>query len=724
MDIKLKNKLNKYMSNFLIIILIFGTAIGLVSSYKFIKKEASIREQKNIFETYYFANEINKASYSIYFDILNEISGGNKRPSEILVDSEKLYEKYGKDEEQSVREHIDNEVYNHSDYIKNDLKNLEYYAESNDKKVIRKRSGNNLEELTKESPKQETLKELNNKYKFYIVFKYDDKGGIAFEKLHGAKEDTLINEGFYKAGANNIWSGDGEEITPVKNITVVYGVLKNMQYRDNITNYIESNTENMYRSISFKYITVALFFIFLCALIIPYKCSSKLFAFNTFKRAPLEIVIALLGGIIWLGVISPYMIYETIDGSLKDMLSDIFMNNTLTNISLISVNILVLFLVLFATFMIVILVKYVFKVGVKNYFKEKSLICRFFIKINGGRKKVLQNLKSIDLKEKNTKKILILLGINFVVLTIISSIWFFGIIVSIVYTVFLYYFINKYVLKVRKDYNKLLTITEGISHGNLEVDMTEDMGIFTSIQDELANIQKGFKRAVDEEVKSQKMKTELISNVSHDLKTPLTSIITYVDLLKNQDISEVDRKLYIDTIERKSQRLKYLIEDLFEVTKASSGNMTLNIDEVDIVSLIKETLIELDDKIKVSELKIKTNFPEEKVILPLDSQRTFRIFDNLISNITKYAMSNSRVYIDIFQDDINVMITLKNISADEIDFNVEDIVERFQRGDKARNTEGSGLGLAIAKSFVELQGGTFKIEVDGDLFKVIINFNK
>lgn len=724
MDIKLKNKLNKCMSNFLIMILIFGTTIGLVSSYKFIKKEANMREEENIFEKYYFINDLYKANYSMYFDILTEISGDNKKPSEIMVDSEKLYEKYGRDEEESVRERIDNELYNHSDYIKNDLKNLEYYAESNDKKIIKKRTNNKLDELIKDKPNQEVINELNNKYRFYIVLKYDEKGELSFEKLHGAEERKLRDRGLHNNYYGNIWNGDGEEITPVKNITVVYGVLKNMQYRDNITNYIESNTENMYRSISFKYITVALFFIFLCALIIPYKCSSKLVSFNTFKKVPLELLLSLLGIVIWLIVLSQPMIYSTINGGLKESINNIFINNLSRNISVIVINIVFFFFILFGTFISVVIVKYIFKVGAKNYFKEKSLICRFFIKINSGIKKVLQNLKSIDLKEKNTKKILILLGINFVVLTIISSIWFFGIIVSIVYTVFLYYFINKYVLKVRKDYNKLLTITEGISHGNLEVDMTEDLGIFTSIQDELANIQKGFKRAVDEEVKSQKMKTELISNVSHDLKTPLTSIITYVDLLKNQDISEVDRELYIDTIERKSQRLKYLIEDLFEVTKASSGNMTLNIDEVDIVSLIKETLIELDDKIKTSELKIKTNFPEEKVILPLDSQRTFRIFDNLISNITKYAMGNSRVYIDIFQDDINVMITLKNISADEIDFDVEDIVERFQRGDKARNTEGSGLGLAIAKSFVELQGGTFKIEVDGDLFKVIINFNK
>ncbi len=220
------------------------------------------------------------------------------------------------------------------------------------------------------------------------------------------------------------------------------------------------------------------------------------------------------------------------------------------------------------------------------------------------------------------------------------------------------------------------------------------------------------------------MKTELISNVSHDLKTPLTSIITYIDLLKDESITDENRKLYIDTLDRKSQRLQHLIEDLFEVSKANSGDVYLNIVNVDIVSLMKQTLLELDDKLADSSLIVKNNFSNEKIILPLDSQRTFRVFENLIINISKYAMPNSRVYIDILETDNKVNIMLKNMSASEIDFSVDDIMERFVRGDKSRNTEGSGLGLAIAKSFIELQGGKMNISVDGDLFKVTITFNK
>ncbi len=227
-------------------------------------------------------------------------------------------------------------------------------------------------------------------------------------------------------------------------------------------------------------------------------------------------------------------------------------------------------------------------------------------------------------------------------------------------------------------------------------------------------------KRLNEEVKSQKMKTELISNVSHDLKTPLTSIITYVDLLKNDNLSPNKRNEYIETLDRNSLRLKNLIHDLFEVSKANSGNIKLNFVNVDLVALIQQTKFELADKFNEKNLTFKTNFPEEKIILSLDSSKTYRIFENLLINISKYALENTRVYIDIDE----VKIIFKNISADEIKISEDELVERFIQGDTSRNTSGSGLGLAIAKSFTELQNGIFKVNVDGDLFKAIVIFKK
>ena len=218
------------------------------------------------------------------------------------------------------------------------------------------------------------------------------------------------------------------------------------------------------------------------------------------------------------------------------------------------------------------------------------------------------------------------------------------------------------------------------------------------------------------------MKTELITNVSHDLKTPLTAIITYVNLLKNPGINEEERLSYVETLDQKTQRLKVLIEDLFEVSKAQSGNINMNFMDVDVVSLMKQVRLEMEDQIADSGLVFRWNLPEEKVIINLDGQRTYRVFVNLINNILKYSMPNSRVFIDIVPNNGIVQICFRNISLAELDFDVDRLTDRFVRGDESRNTEGSGLGLAIAKSFVELQHGTFKIDVDGDLFKATITW--
>jgi signal transduction histidine kinase len=339
-------------------------------------------------------------------------------------------------------------------------------------------------------------------------------------------------------------------------------------------------------------------------------------------------------------------------------------------------------------------------------------------------KKMVIYISTIDLTDKSDKAIVKLLAVNFVIISIFCFLWFFGVLLGLVYSIVLFIFLRKYLNNIKNKYEILLDATNKIAEGNLDVKIDEDLGLFNPFKDQVIKIQSGFKKAVNEEVKSQRMKTDLISNVSHDLKTPLTSIITYVDLLKGENVTEEERKAYINTLDKKSQRLKFLIEDLFEVSRATSGNINLNLVKVDIVELMRQTEIELDDKIKNSNIKIRNYFPGNKIVLELDSQKTFRIFENLLNNVVKYAMEGSRVYVDIIENNEVAEITIKNMSAEEINFDSEDIVERFQRGDKSRNTEGSGLGLAIVKSFVEVQGGTFNVEVDGDLFKVTIKFKK
>ncbi len=344
-------------------------------------------------------------------------------------------------------------------------------------------------------------------------------------------------------------------------------------------------------------------------------------------------------------------------------------------------------------------------------------------KFKGWLHQIYDGLLHMDLQEKTNKSILRIVIINFVVLLIITCFWFFGIGALVIYSVILFLFLRKYFRDIQRKYQMLLESTNLLAEGNLDAPIEGDLGLFNPMKEEIQKIQKGFKKAVEEEVKSERMKTELITNVSHDLKTPLTAIITYVDLLKSEEDPE-KRKEYLEILERKSLRLKVLIEDLFEISKATSRNVTMNFMNVDIVGLLKQVGLECDRKIKEADLDFRWNLPEEKVVLLLDSQKTYRIFENLIVNITKYGMPHTRAYIDLAEVENGVKVTMKNISASELNFNPDEITARFVRGDSSRNTEGSGLGLAIAQSFTELQYGTLKVSTDADLFKVEIYFPK
>ena len=358
------------------------------------------------------------------------------------------------------------------------------------------------------------------------------------------------------------------------------------------------------------------------------------------------------------------------------------------------------------------------------YLKNRFLIVCILKWLLAPFKKLYRYITDIDLKDNLKKSILKITIIHFVVVSILCCLWFAGNIGALICSIILYILLTKYLGKMQKQYDCILQATDQMATGDLKISLNEDLGIFEPIGNSLEKIQSGFATALAEEAKSQQMKTELITNVSHDLKTPLTAIITYVDLLKDPNLSEEDRESYIETLEQKTQRLKILIDDLFQVSKAQSGNITMDYMDIDVINLMKQVRLEMEDQIADSNLQFRWNLPDEKVVLRLDGQKTYRIFSNLINNIIKYSMPNSRVFIDINNECDKVLICFRNISQAELDFDVERLTDRFVRGDKSRNTEGSGLGLAIAKSFVELQNGTFKIDVDGDLFKVMIIWNK
>lgn len=242
---------------------------------------------------------------------------------------------------------------------------------------------------------------------------------------------------------------------------------------------------------------------------------------------------------------------------------------------------------------------------------------------------------------------------------------------------------------------------------------------FGELAKNINKMKQGYGTAMEEKIRSEKMKTELITNVSHDLKTPLTSIINYVDLLKKENIEPEYARDYVKILEQKSERLNILIQDLFEVSKAASGDMALCMEKLDVTELLRQTLAEMDGKIKDSQLEFIVNIPNDPIYIIADGKKLHRVFDNLIINILKYSLKGTRVYIDFVRNG-HVKLTMKNISNYEMNFTQDEIVQRFTRADKARTGEGSGLGLAIAKSFIDLMNMDMRISTDGDLFKVEI----
>ena len=311
----------------------------------------------------------------------------------------------------------------------------------------------------------------------------------------------------------------------------------------------------------------------------------------------------------------------------------------------------------------------------------------------------------------------ILSGLVLLFLSAWLWIWPIGIVVGIILTII-------YIIMLIKDLvylDKIMVGAKAAVEGKLNYKIEEKgRGHLRELAHDINNIKEGLRKSVENEMKSENMKTELITNVSHDLKTPLTSIINYIDLLKRENIEPENARDYVSILDKKSQRLKVLIEDLFEASKAASGAMELNIARIDIGQLLKQALGENDERFKDSKLEVKLNVPDDKVFINGDGKRLYRVFENLLSNIVKYSLSNTRVYIDMFKENDEVIIVMKNISAYELSFDTNEITNRFKRGDASRSTEGSGLGLAIAKSIVELHNGSFKIEADGDLFKSII----
>ncbi len=380
------------------------------------------------------------------------------------------------------------------------------------------------------------------------------------------------------------------------------------------------------------------------------------------------------------------------------------------------INFSLFFLSLFFIGIDIYYVKYSLCSGFVRFLKEDTWLGNRIMELYGG----IKDLSNYDLDQKIKNLILKGVLLNTALMFLCALFW--GWLFVLIYGVVSYIFLLHQAQRIVKEYDKLLVRLDRIAQGDFKVDEQYQTSILPSLQEKLDTVQEDFEEAVKERVRSQNLRTELITNVSHDLKTPLTGIKNYLELLNDPQLSTEDKEEYLVRLNQYTDRLSKLIEDLFEVSKANSGNINLETQNVDIVSLVEQVVVENETMLEKKGLSSVIRKPQEPIICLLDGNKTVRIFENLLSNVAKYALENTRVFVTIEKNQDQVDITIQNISKTPLDFDPQDITERFVRADQSRHEEGSGLGLAIVKSFCEIQNGSFTVQLDGDVFKAIVQF--
>lgn len=650
-------------------------------------------------------------------------------------------------------------------YVEDIGENMDYYVLDKSTETSLKNTTQPIQELL--SAQEGDGKDIYAYYDYYVIMDYDEAGNLQNISVKGRDADKflktvqkigdgpmgmlLLNRNVEESFA--FYYGEEKQIEKLLtitqkrpcNVTFIYAMTKEQvrvfQNRGYAGAYLGSNLGDgplyvSYAQAGVSGIVILFLLVIFAVTMLAALYRPQLLEGKKERRAAIEVIL-FLGLMLLAGCMELILqfVASVGNGYLLDWLNDVFpldMSMGITYEVIKNIICFCFFATYFGCWYFCCLEFSDIVHGLKPYLKKRCYLYRLVSKLIGLCRKFYQKLKrevlDIDLDEDMGSVLRKVLFINFCLITTFCLFWFFGIIGLFVYIVALYCLLKKYIHKIQMQYGMLLNATNAMAQGHLDNGFEEDFGIFESYKEELYKVQDGFRKAVDEEVRSQRMKTELITNVSHDLKTPLTAIITYTDLLKEENITQEQRKEYLETLERKSLRLKVLIEDLFEVSRASSGNVKLDPVPVDICHLLRQVYLEYEDKMKEARLHVRFVVPEEKVILDLDSQKTYRIFENLYVNMIKYALPDTRVFIMAKKRDgegrsrDGIHIELKNISAQEIIGDPKELSERFVRGDVSRNTEGSGLGLAIAKSFTELQGGRFAIECDADLFKIIIDW--
>lgn len=504
-----------------------------------------------------------------------------------------------------------------------------------------------------------------------------------------------------------------------QNLKAEFAIPQNLTENNDIIWYNTGNLVHGEMSGRFLAVTCCMmvFFIGLYILFYPVSVEQEVNPFAFMRKIKAEIKWAFLGTVLCLAYIGmAFLDVYTMTGELQTALQ--MLGIPYAELVPVVLQFIGMMLTGLFTAMGIFEIKYMLTSGFCRYWKEDSLIGS----ICGNVKRRFEKLSEVDLSDKTDTVLLKYVLIQMVIVGVIACFWSFGIVLSVLYSVLLFFYIRKKLKKVQKDYQVLLKEAHQLADGRFDEEIIQDVGIFNALGEEFKNVRTGFEKAVCEEMKSQNMKTELISNVSHDLKTPLTGIKNYAELLGQNNVSEQDKQVYLENLQHYIDRLNNLIEDLFEVSKVNSGNIELNPVELNVVALIQQAQAETEDLLKQKNLSVILDAPENGIVQALDGDKTYRIFENLFTNIAKYTLPGTRVYVSATAQPEYTEIVFKNISEAQMNFTPEEIVERFVRGDKSRHESGSGIGLAIVKSFTEVQNGTFSIEIDGDLFKAVVRF--
>ncbi|MBQ4342836.1 MAG: HAMP domain-containing histidine kinase [Erysipelotrichaceae bacterium] len=551
---------------------------------------------------------------------------------------------------------------------------------------------------------------------YYWENQFSEKMKTEIENYMSAEVREVIGEISYSEELFQL------KLKPITDMEMIIAVPYELKTGDSLYYAGQMYVGHVFRQYLAVYSALVSAVVFALSLFLPLSVYKKSLWLQRLLNVKFEILAVALTLIIVPGMIMILHLADlTVYGDLAELIHEFQLSEWLNELTF-ALNTSVWLIYLCFVMFTALLIRWIWHKGLFRYLKENTCIAwviGLVLAMIHWIMQLFERLLNFDLKDSINQLVIKIAGINLIVIVLLCCIFPAGILLAILYSLALFFFLRSKLRKIQSDYQEVLQMTQRLSDGNFNVSMEQDAGIFNSMKDSLGTLKIGFQKAVNEEVKSQKMKSELITNVSHDLKTPLTSIITYVDLLKNSE-SDEEKQQYIDTIDRASHRLKQLIEDLFEVSKVSSGNVSLNLVEADLIALITQVELECEEKLKEKQLDVKLQTSEEKIIMQLDSAKAFRIFDNLILNICKYAMKGTRVFINIEKNDTTVKVIFKNISEQELSFDPDEITERFVQGDKSRNAQGSGLGLAIVKSFTELHHGHFHIETDGDLFKAIV----